>query len=143
MQSCHLQLTVINGKVYFDRHNVLVTPHIGARISYTVDVDDVTAIRKVVKNSLHFYHHLTRPGSEDFRNVWMELKVLKEERSEDFDRVFTPIGKNLIEHEPATIVVDEFAPLGMTIFNQTDLSLYPYLFYFDPTDLTISTFTFH
>jgi len=67
----------------------------------------------------------------------MELKVLKVDLSQDFDRVLTPIGKNLIEHEPATIVVDEFACLGMTLFNQTDLSLYPYLFYFDPTDLTI------
>jgi len=137
VQSCQLQLTVIDGKVHFDRYEVLVTPHIGARIFHTVDVDDVSAIWKVVKSSLHFYHHLTRPGSEDFRNVWMELKILREELSEDFDRVFTPIGKSLIEHEPATIVVDEFAPLGMTIFNQTDLSLYPYLFYFDPTDLTI------
>lgn len=137
VQSCHFQLTAIDGKVYFDRHHVLVTPHIGSRISHTVDVDDVTAIRDVVKSSLHFYHHLTRPGSEDFRNVWMELKILKGELSKDFDRVFTPIGKNLIEHEPATIVVDEFRCLGMTIFNQTDLSLYPSLFYFDPTDLTI------
>lgn len=137
VQSCRLQLTVIDDKVYFDRHDMLVTPHIGSRISHTVDVDDVSAIRNVVTSSLHFYHHLTRPGSEDFRNVWMELKVLKVDLSQDFDRVLTPIGKNLIEHEPATIVVDEFACLGMTLFNQTDLSLYPYLFYFDPTDLTI------
>lgn len=137
VQSCDLQLTVIGEKVYFDRHNVLVTPHIGTRIPHTIDADDKSAIWNVVKSSLHFYYHLIRTGSDDFRNVWMELKKLKDELSEDFDRVYTPIGKNLIEVEPATIVVDESACLGLTIFNQTNLHLYPYLFYFDPTDLTI------
>ena len=138
VQACELQLTVSGGKVYFNRHNPLVTPHIGTRISYTIDVADVLTIRKVVQSSLHFYHHLTRTGSDDFRNVWMELKILKEELNDDFDQIFTPIGRNLIADEPATLVVDEFARLGMTIYNQTDLPLYPYLFYFDPTDLTIS-----
>ena len=138
VQACELQLTASGGKVYFNRHNPLVTPHIGTRISYTIDVADVSTIRKVVKSSLHFYHHLTRTGSDDFRNVWMELKILKEELNDDFDQIFTPIGRNLIADEPATLVVDQFARLGMTIYNQTDLPLYPYLFYFDPTDLTIS-----
>ncbi|KAF8809408.1 hypothetical protein BYT27DRAFT_7187712 [Phlegmacium glaucopus] len=135
MQSCDLQLAVFSGKVYFDRHNALVAPHIGTRISHTIDVGDESAIRNVVKSSLNFYHHLTRTGSDDFRNVWMELKNLIP--IDDFDQDFTPIGENLIADEPATIVVDEFASLGMTIFNQTELFLYPYLFYFDPTDLTI------
>ena len=142
-ESSDLQLTVEGGKVYFDRRDDLVTPHIGARISHTVDDGDLSAIRNVVKSSQHFYHHLKRSGTDDYRDVRMELKILEQKINEDFDRVFNPIGKNLIADEPATIVVDESAYLGMTIFNETDLPLYPYLFYFDPTDLTISTFTFH
>ncbi|KAF8153270.1 caspase domain-containing protein [Crassisporium funariophilum] len=135
--SCSLQLTNIEGRVHFDRYNDMVTPHIGSRIRHTVGAEDIYVIRNVVQSSANFYQHLTRTGADDFRNVWMELKALKEELSNDFDQVFNPIGANLIADEPATVVVDEFARLGMTIFNQTDLPLYAYLFYFDPTDLTI------
>ena len=73
----------------------------------------------------------------------MELNRLTEGTSPDLGLEFAPTGNNLIAEEPATIIVDEFACLGMTIFNQTQLPLYPSLFYFDPTDLTISTSTFH
>ena len=142
VQDCDLQLTRLDGKVYFDRHNALITAHISPRISHTINVDDIPAIQNVVNSSLHFYGHLTRSGSDDFRNVWMEMKNLKHELS-DGHRIYSPTGKNLIADEPATIVVDDSVRLGMTIFNQTDLPLYPYLFYFDPTDLTISMFTFH
>jgi hypothetical protein len=143
VESCALQLTMVDGKVYFDRYNVLVTPHIGARISHAVDVGDVSAIRNVVQSSLRFYHHLMRSGNDDLPNIQMELNRLKEEESPDLGWEFAPTGKNLIAEEPATIVVDKFACLGMTIFNPTQLPLYPSLFYFDPTDLTISTSTFH
>ena len=142
VESCALQLTVVDGKVYFDRYNVLVTPHIGARISHTVDVDDVSAIRNVVQSSLSFYRHLMRSGNDDFPNVRMELNRLEEGRRADFGGVFAPTGNNLIADEPATIVVDELALLGMTIINPSGLPLYPYLFYFDPTDLTISMLAF-
>jgi hypothetical protein len=67
----------------------------------------------------------------------MELKELSEELNDEFDVVFHPVGKNLIEEEPAKIVVHETVGLGMTIYNDSAVALYPYLFYFDPTDLTI------
>lgn len=142
VESCDLKLTVTGRNVYFDRNRAeLVTQHIGSRISHTINIEEVSAIREVVKSSSHFYYHLTRPGSDDFQDVRMELNLLEEELTEDFDRDFIPIGENLIANEPATVIVDEHACLGMTIINKTNLSLYPYLFYFDPTDLTISMFS--
>ena len=147
VKRCDLELVVISRKVYFDRHHdVLITPHIGARISHTIDLGDESAIREVVKSFSRFYRHLTRTSSVNLRNVWMELNLLKQKISDDFSRkspLLIPTGRNLIADEPATIVVDEQARLGMTIFNQTDQHLYPYLFYFDPTDLTISMSIFH
>ena len=144
VKRCDLELVVIGRKVHFYRHrDVLITPHIGARISHTIDLGDESAIREVVKSFSRFYHHLTRTEGFNLRNVWMELKLLKQEIDDDFFPLLIPTGRNLIADEPATIVVDKQARLGMTIFNQTDQHLYPYLFYFDPTDLTISTFFFH
>ena len=139
VEKCDLQLTVQDGKVHFDRYSNLVTPIIGSRIRHTVPVTDVEKIQAVAKATAHFYYHLTRKSPDDFGNdVWMESKELKEGLSEGYDVVFTPTEQNLIAEEPATIVVNENARVGMTIFNQTELTLYPYLLYFDPTDLTIS-----
>ncbi|PPQ68613.1 hypothetical protein CVT24_005431 [Panaeolus cyanescens] len=133
----HLVVDPEKKEVTFHRHHEMVNPHIGSHLRQPVDIADEEAIRKVISGSLHFYHHLDLVGTSDFRNVWMELTELKDELSEDFEQVFTPIGKNLIETTPAVIVVDENKSYGMTIFNQTDLDLYPYLFYFDPNDLSI------
>jgi hypothetical protein len=102
-------------------------------------VNEVDKIRGVAKATAHFYYHLTREAPDDFgKDVWMELKELKEDPSEKYLINFAPTGPNLIAEEPATIVVNENARLGMTVFNQTELKLYPFLLYFDPTDLTIS-----
>lgn len=139
LEKCDLQLTVQDGNVYFDRYGNLVAPIIGSRIRHTVPVKDVETIQAVAKATAHFYYHLTRKSPYDFgKDVWMELKELKDNMSERYLVTFTPTGQNLIAEEPATIVVNENARLGMTIFNQTELTLYPYLLYFDPTDLTIS-----
>jgi len=70
----------------------------------------------------------------------MELKTLERELTDDNEYFFKPVGRNLIEDDPATIVVDENASLGLTLFNNTDLPLYPYVFYFDPSELSICAY---
>lgn len=134
-----LSISVIDQMAHFKRNNPMVTPHIGAHFNHKINIKDMDFIREVVESAHHFDHHLTRTGGDEFKNVWMELKELKSEYSVDFDQILTARDVNLIEDEPATVVVDESARLGMAIFNQTDLPLYPYLFWFDPTDLEIST----
>ncbi|KAJ2912759.1 hypothetical protein MD484_g7651, partial [Candolleomyces efflorescens] len=52
-----------------------------------------------------------------------------------------PVGKNLLQEEPARITVsdaDQSSLLGMTLYNDGHENVYPYLFYFDPNDLTIT-----
>ncbi|TFK31705.1 hypothetical protein BDQ12DRAFT_701476 [Crucibulum laeve] len=134
--TAELVLTIESGRVRFSRNDSLVSPHLGKNLPRTVSIHDIGTIREVVRCYLNFNHHLTRTGS-DFRNVWMELKTLRVDWNDLFHQVLTPTGPNLIEEEPATMVVDDEAKLGMTIYNQTDLPLYPYLFYLDPSDLTI------
>ena len=142
---CDLQLNVMDEKVHFARHHDLVTPHIGTHIIHTVNVDNKPAIRNVVKGSFNFYYHLTRQGKR-LSQVSMELTKLleKEDPSDDFGVILTPTGENLIVNDPARIAVDD-ARFGMKIINRSNRPLYPYLFYFDPTDLTIGMlmFAFH
>ena len=126
-----------SGKVHFERNDPMITPFIGSRFPHVVDEDKVELIQQVLQAYIQFNHHLTRTG-DDFKNVLMELRTLSVTYSEDFDMILTPAGDDLIQNEPTTVVVDEDERLGMTISNQTDLPLYPYVFYFDPSDLMIS-----
>ncbi|KAJ3521101.1 hypothetical protein NMY22_g12453 [Coprinellus aureogranulatus] len=54
---------------------------------------------------------------------------------------FKPVGKNLLAEEPAHVTVSDEQterPLGLTLYNDGDVDVYPYLFYFDPNELTIT-----
>ncbi|KAG5649950.1 hypothetical protein H0H81_001361 [Sphagnurus paluster] len=132
-----LQLNPLDGEVHFTRNAPLISPWIGSQIPHTVDQNDIHLIREVVRCAINFNHQLTGAAPDDFKNVSMELRELQSKFSIDYDDTLTPFGPNLLEDEPATIVVNEDAQLGMTIHNRTDLPLYAYLFYFDPSDLVI------
>ncbi|KAF9003400.1 caspase domain-containing protein [Cyathus striatus] len=138
-ENADLEMIIEDEEISLYRNDPLITPHIGRKLPHTVNMnsyDSTATIREVARAALKFTHHLTRTGDE-MKNVWMELKKLKVEITKDYDQVHTPYGENLLEKDPATVVVDEEERLGMTIFNQSDVSLYPYLFYFDPSDYTI------
>jgi hypothetical protein len=136
-----LRISLVKDTFHLSRNDPMITPHIGTRMPHVIERSDlgIQRVQDVVQCMMHFRHHLTRTGDE-FKHVWMELRKLKTEYSADFDQTLTPIEGNLIDQEPAKVVVDELARLGMSIYNQTDLPLYPYLFYFDPTDLVISAY---
>ena len=136
-EAADFSVSLENGTAFFDRRDKLITPHIGTRFPHKIDISNAEGIRDIIQCAVHFNHHLARTG-DDFNNVWMELKKLKAIFNQFFDSTLTPAGDNLIDEEPAVVYVDECARLGLTIFNQTDLPLYPYLFYFDPSDLIIS-----
>jgi hypothetical protein len=139
--SCDLELIVAHQKVSFSRHNKLVTPHLEKRIYHDVDIEDIDTIRNVVCSSRTFYYHLTRPGVGENTPARVELNELDSTVSGKGilpeEPVLVPTGRNLLKNDLATVVVDEGAVYGMTIVNQSDQLLYPFVFYFDPTNLTI------
>ncbi|KDR76638.1 hypothetical protein GALMADRAFT_139546 [Galerina marginata CBS 339.88] len=110
-----------------------------SRLRHTVDVENVDAIRAVVNDSLQFYHHLTRSAPYIPKAISVELKELEAEVDKDCVKLLHPIGKNLFAKEPARVVVDLNTQwvYTMSICNEGDLPLYPYLFYFNPANLTI------
>jgi len=139
--SCDLELIVAHRKVSFSRHNKLVTPHLEKRIHRDVDIEDIDTIRNVVCSSRTFYYHLTRPGVGENTPAKVELNELditvSGKGTSPEEPILVPAGRNLLMNDLATIVVDEGAVYGMTIVNQSDQLLYPFVFYFDPTNLTI------
>ncbi|KAH9474850.1 hypothetical protein JR316_0013318 [Psilocybe cubensis] len=132
-----IEFAVADGRVRIYQFNEMVSNHIGSLMRKDADCDDVTTIRAIVKASLHFYHNLCRKPPCQFEGVHMELYKLSATMTEEFDQVFKTDGENILTEEPVTMVVDEDVPMGVTIYNNSDRDLYPYLFYFDPSELTI------
>ena len=120
-----------------------MTPHLDKYIRQEVSANDVDSIQNVVCATRTFYYHLTRPTIDKSAQAQIKIKLLEpatlNEASPLEEIVLIPSGKNLISKESATvtIVVDEDAMYGMTITNQSRHCLYPFVFYFDPTELTI------
>jgi hypothetical protein len=127
-----LRLAIIEEGIHFERNDPMINPFIGSHLPHVIHRTNIALVREVIRCFIHFNYHLTRAGGDDFRNVYMELRRLKIAGS---DKTLIPYGENLLEKE---LVVHELSSLGMTIHNGTDLPLYPYLFYFDPSDLDIS-----
>ncbi|TFK20631.1 hypothetical protein FA15DRAFT_116119 [Coprinopsis marcescibilis] len=132
-EDASLIFTIEGDKVCFDRNDTLAKPFLGSRFAYKVDVDDLETVYDIIRAWRHFNHHLSRTSPTDFPKVRMELYYLERD---EYD-VYSPIGENLIEREPAHLKVEEGNYVGMTIYNESGDSLYPHLFYFDPNDLSI------
>jgi hypothetical protein len=122
--------------------------------SFTVSTTRHKAIRAAVGGLQHFNSHLHRQGTKAFPEVRMEMHFLEPERQAD-GRDLTPDEAQLPENFKLTgsnLLVDELTilklpdpemeekPLGVTLYNDGDHPIYPYLFYFDPNDLTISEY---
>ena len=133
-----LCLVVHGDEVHFDRNDLLASAHIDLkRLPHVMNAQDKEGIRHVIKCAVHYQYHLTRTG-EDFRleDVTLELNELQPVYS---DLWLSPTGRNYFEDDPAVIPIgDESRCYGLTIHNHTELSLYPYVFYFDPSNLEIS-----
>lgn len=120
-------------------------------------------IQMVIGAWKHFTYHLHRrpppPSSSSSSSLPLESQIRMELHhlepiAGDRDN-YRPTGRNLLEEEPAHVDVpdvpededdddaeeeeEEEGLLGMTLYNDSDTPVYPYLFYFDPTDLTICT----
>ena len=121
-----------------------MTPHLDKCASQEVSTNAVDSIQNIVCATRTFYYHLTRPMTDKSAQAQIKLKLLNEASSLE-ETVLIPFGKNLISKEPATvrIVVDEDAMYGMTITNESKHNLYPFVLYFDPTELTIGEANYH
>lgn len=141
---CDFELVIEDGMVYFERHNdSAVNSHIGSRMPRGIPVDEIDTLHNVVKAACHFVYHLTRSAPDSADNVRMEMHNLRYDNSDGFyEPIFRPVGENLIAEEPAKIYVDDEQDFGITIINDSDAVLYPYLYYFDPNDFSISESAF-
>lgn len=90
-----------------------------------------------------FNYHLARHNSADpFKQaISVELHKLKKLLDGRL-RVPDESAGNLFIDNDARLLVDKEARYGLTIVNRSKFNLFPYLFYFDPSDYSISVCAF-
>ena len=75
--------------------------------------------------------------------IQLDFKKLKEleEYDEDFNTVLEAVGDNLNVSGIVDLVVDPDDMYGIKLINTSDLDLYPSLFFFDNSDLSICKYS--
>ncbi|KAF6744341.1 hypothetical protein DFP72DRAFT_85644 [Ephemerocybe angulata] len=132
--------------VHLYRNDPLLNEYLPRKFPFKFRGDVPGDIQTIIGAWQHFNYHLHRRGKNEFPQVRMELHYLEPiDPDDDGMDSFEPEnykvqGGNLLVSEPSEVRVpdsDADRPLGMTLYNDGDVPIYPYLFYFDPNDLTI------
>ncbi|SJL15636.1 uncharacterized protein ARMOST_19140 [Armillaria ostoyae] len=132
--------------VHFKIMDKLCRQHGLTRMPFEVKIDDADAIYRILQSSADFYWHLHRSNKRSplAGKVTLECMKLKEtgEYTNDLKEVLTPDpnGDNLNIGDVIMVDVDEVAIYGFKITNTTSVPLYVSMFYFDVSDLSISSY---
>ena len=138
-----LDIALEGGLVVFNILNTQVTQFGLNRLPFQVE-PTYTDIYPVIWSAVHYHWHLRRNNkTKPLQNyVQLEFKKLEEcwEFDDDFNPIMEPVGENLNVAGVVDIVVDTDDMYGIKIINHSALDLYPCLFFFDNSDLSISEY---
>ncbi|KAK0218645.1 caspase domain-containing protein [Armillaria fumosa] len=131
--------------IYFEIMDKLCRQHGLIRMPFGVDIDDSDALRRILQSSADFYWYLRHSSK---RNILPEstlectqLKGTGEYTDELMEILMPdPNGHNLNVGGVIMVNVDEEAIYGFKITNPMSVPLYVSMFYFDVSDLSISSY---
>lgn len=138
-----LDVAIDGDRIVFNILNSQVTQFGLNQMPYRVKptYDDVY---RVIRASAHYHWHLRRNRrhntSRNFQDhVHLEFRKLEEldDYDDDFNPIVKPVGDNLNVEGVVDIVVNTDDLYGIKIVNNSARDLYPSLFFFDNSDLSI------
>ncbi|KAK0486536.1 hypothetical protein IW261DRAFT_1455946 [Armillaria novae-zelandiae] len=141
-----LIVTVNGDHVHFEIMEERSREHRLRHMPLEVKIDDPEAIHRVLQSSADFFWHLRRssPKSPLAKKVGLECTKLTEtdDYADDLEAVLMPDpnGDNLNVGGVIRVDVDEKAKYGFRITNTSAVPLYVSMFYFDMSDLSISSY---
>ncbi|KAF8968687.1 hypothetical protein BDZ97DRAFT_323862 [Flammula alnicola] len=142
----HVQISLQRSKI-----TLKITDENVTRYGFTRQVKDIDAdlrnLSWVLKGIAHYYGELNRGNSdpEITGRIDVELYRLEEtlavlDNSGLQGMVLTPTGPNLCRNGMVDLVVEEDTPYGIKLTNKTWHDLYPNLFHFNNSDLSIAAY---
>ncbi|GLB37671.1 putative caspase domain containing protein [Lyophyllum shimeji] len=87
----------------------------------------------VINDAARFYLHLHRRNPESPLADFVSMELFRLEPAS-----WTRIGRNLLQDGKATIAYEKGAVFTVILHNTSDVDLWPYLFYMDPTSFAIT-----
>ncbi|PPQ82270.1 hypothetical protein CVT25_008418, partial [Psilocybe cyanescens] len=106
-------------------------------------------IRHIFQGAAHYYYHLNRSylDSENLGN-FLTIEFMKLQSTWNYDDIGTsewePVGENLIKDGMITLDIDDSDShtnlYGIRIINRGGQDLYPNIFYFDNSELSIKLY---
>jgi hypothetical protein len=127
-----------NNELTIKRMDVTVAGFADLMISHTLQ-NPADQLPYVVDAVAHFNRHLDRRNKNSSlqTEVVLELHRLMPGTNQPWFKVPDENIGNLLVDNQARIVLDVNALYGFTIVNHSNLDLFPYLFYFDPSNYSI------
>ena len=134
-----LGLELEDGEVVVNVLNPLVTKYGLVRMPSRIQ-PEVNRVYSVMRAAAHYHWHLRRQGTSDLQNgIQIEFNAVVLIYDDDLNYVVTPVGPNLNVDGVVDIIASNRTMYGVKIINNTSRALYPSLFYFDNSDLSIGT----
>jgi len=141
--NAELNIALEDDYVIFNLLNPLVTQFGLTRMPFHVS-PNFDGIYPVVCASAHYSwllrHTSKKPTVRNRVRIEFTQVKLLDEVDDDFNRVIQPDGPNLNRDGVVDLIVNDKTMYGVKIVNDTDLALYPSLFFFDNSDLSITSY---
>ncbi len=130
--------------IHFEIMDKLCRQHGLTRMPFGVDIDDSDALRRILQSLADFYWYLRHSSKRSpLATSTLECMKLKEtgEYTDDLEEVLMPDpdGHNLNVGGVIMVDVGEEGIYGFKITDTMSVPLYVWMFYFDVSDLSIST----
>lgn len=135
-----VRVSTTRNKVIFDMRDERTTSF-GFKHQFDAVDADVDMVALVLGRAAHFYRTLNRVNGEPRVTGLVRVGFYRLQKSGVVNDS-SQVGPNLCRNGMIDFLIDEAASYGLEIVNESSLNLYAYLFYFDPSDLSISESTF-
>jgi hypothetical protein len=141
-ECAYLDIAFEDDHIVFNIMDPLVTVHGLNRLPYSVK-PNVNDLYHIIRAAAHYHWHLRRTSSERIlqKKVTIEffqIRYVEGQYTDDLEPIIVRDGENLVRDNVVELIADEDVMYGVKILNHTTLDLYPSLFLFDNSDLSIS-----
>jgi hypothetical protein len=146
-EDADFELVMENEKVVFLFRDQRVTQHGHTRLFEGVE-STTEELAPIFKAAAYFYWKLNRTNNNHLMNSGVQIELYKLilpriQRSDSAGGDLTPTGPNLYDDTVMEMVADENLPYGFKLTNNTAYDLYPNVYYFDLSDLSIGKYLQH
>ncbi|PPQ85555.1 hypothetical protein CVT25_006725 [Psilocybe cyanescens] len=143
MTSAHLQASMGDtDEVTFQLQDRRVTDYGFNRQYPTIDTTELTEFGRVLSGIACYYRELDHVNINSNIINKIDVEFYKLDDSNELDwRNFVPEDQNLFHNGIVDFEVEEGAPYGLKLVNNSTCDLYPYLFFFNNNNLSIGVST--